>query len=190
VLAVVGLVMRKRMGSRLSPAFGGAGGSSASGGFGFGGAHSAGQRAGTGVLGRLGAPQQAPAAASMQGFDAAAFERVAKAQFIALQQANDARDLPRLAGFFTPEMFEAVREEVAARGDTPQRTEVFGLQAQVVEAVAEAERHVVSVRFTGSVREQPGAVPEDLDEIWHLTQPRHGDGAWRVAGIEQVAKDR
>jgi predicted lipid-binding transport protein (Tim44 family) len=46
---------------------------------------------------------------------------------------------------------------------------------------------VVSVRFTGSVREQAGAVPEDLDEVWHLTKPRSGFGGWTIAGIQQSA---
>jgi predicted lipid-binding transport protein (Tim44 family) len=43
------------------------------------------------------------------------------------------------------------------------------------------------VRFTGSTREQAGAIPEDLDELWHLTKPRTGFGGWVVSGIQQVA---
>jgi predicted lipid-binding transport protein (Tim44 family) len=103
---------------------------------------------------------------------------------MALQSANDARDLQRLRDYLTPEMFETVRDEIQERGDAPQRTEVFGLDAQVLEVAEEADRYIVSVRFTGSVREQHGAVPEDLDEVWHLTKPR---GGWLVAGIQQVA---
>jgi len=64
---------------------------------------------------------------------------------------------------------------------------VFGLQAQVLDVAQEAGRYVVSVRFTGSVRDQHGAVPEDLDEVWHLTKPRTGTGGWVVAGIQQTA---
>jgi predicted lipid-binding transport protein (Tim44 family) len=84
-------------------------------------------------------------------------------------------------------MFDEVRAEIATRGDAPQRTEVFGLDAQVLEVVEEADRYIVSVRFTGSVREQAAAVPEDLDEVWHLVKPRTGFGGWVVAGIQQVA---
>jgi predicted lipid-binding transport protein (Tim44 family) len=178
VLAIAGWAMRRRAAAtmtRLAPAFGDAG------------RFSAGPARGSGA--DLGHPAaMTPPASVAPGFDAAAFSRIAKAQFVALQEANDARDLQRLRNCFTPEMFEAVREEVQARGDQLQRTEVFGLDAQVLEAVEEPERHVVSVRFTGSVREQPGAVPEDLDEIWHLTRPRRGDGDWQVAGIQQVSK--
>jgi predicted lipid-binding transport protein (Tim44 family) len=45
----------------------------------------------------------------------------------------------------------------------------------------------VSVRFTGSVRDQLGAVPEDLDEIWHLTKSRDGFDGWVIAGIQQAS---
>ncbi len=131
-------------------------------------------------------PTQAGTAALPADFDAAGFARNAMAQFTALQSANDARDLQRLKDYVTPDMFELVREEIEARGDQQQQTEVFGLNAQVVEVVEEADRYIVSVRFTGSVREQATAVPEDLDEIWHLTKPRTGFGGWLVAGIQQV----
>src|SRR5205085_10635835 len=113
--------------------------------------------------------------------------RNAKAQFMALQSANDARDLERLRDFLTPDMVEQVRAEFGERGDAAQKTEVFGLEAQVLEVVQEDSRYIVSVRFTGSVREQPGAAPEDLDETWHLVKPRTGFGGWLVAGIQQSA---
>ncbi len=182
VLAVVGLVMRNRMARSATPAMAGAGaapGGAAAGGRAFGGA-----RIGS-ALGGVPAAQ-AGAGAIPADFDAAGFSRNAMAQFSALQSANDARDLQRLRDYLTPEMFEVVRTEIEARGDQPQRTEVFGLNAQVVEVVEEADRYIVSVRFTGSVREQAAAVPEDLDEIWHMTKPRAGFGGWVVAGIQQV----
>jgi predicted lipid-binding transport protein (Tim44 family) len=102
-----------------------------------------------------------------------------------LQAANDARDLGRLRDYLTPEMFDIVRAEIAERGDEPQHTQVFGLEAQVLALVEEDDRYVASVRFTGSVRDQHGAVPEDLDETWHLTKPRAGLGGWVIAGIQQ-----
>jgi predicted lipid-binding transport protein (Tim44 family) len=37
------------------------------------------------------------------------------------------------------------------------------------------------------VRDQRGVVPEDLDEIWHLTKPRTGSSGWVIAGIQQHA---
>lgn len=184
VLLVVGFVMRKQAAARM-PAMAGAGGGMArSGSPAPGGGSLIGSRIGA----SLGAPAAATAAAGTipAGFDTAAFERNASAQFMALQDANDAGDLARLRGYLTPEMFELVAADIAERGGAIQKTEVFGLQARVLEVVEEPTQYVVSVRFTGSVREQPGALPEDLDEVWHLAKPRFGEGGWVIAGIQQV----
>lgn len=189
VLFVVGLVMRKRAGQ--GPALAGAGGQPGP----FGGSQPApmqpqgGSLIGSRIGAGLGATAQPAAAPIPADFDTAGFVRNAKSQFLALQAANDARDLDRLRDYLTPEMFEVVREEILERGTQPQRTEVFGLEGQVLEVAQEGDRYVVSVRFTGSVREQPGAAPEPLDEVWHLAKPRRGNGGWVIAGIQQVATE-
>lgn len=185
VLAVIGFVMRNRLTRGATPATAGTGGGSTPAGdpSPFGGT-----RIGSALGGSV-APAAATGAAPIPAdFDVAGFARNASAQFMALQSANDARDLQRLRDYLTPEMFDIVREEVETRTGQ-QQTEVFGLNAQVVEVVEEADRYIVSVRFTGSVREQAAAVPEDLDEIWHLTKPRTGFGGWLVAGIQQVVPE-
>lgn len=182
-LALVGFVMRKRAaGAAGSLAPAGAGGGLSGGRPGQGGL------IGSRVGGGIDAPARGASAGVIPaGFDVPAFERNAKDQFMALQSANDARDLDRLRDFLTPQMLEAVQADLAGRGEAPQRTEVFGLQAQVLEVVEEADTYVVSVRFSGSVRDEAGAVPEDLNEVWHLVKPRSGFGGWLIAGIQQAA---
>jgi predicted lipid-binding transport protein (Tim44 family) len=188
ILAVIGFVMRNRMARNATPAAAGmgAGGGQAGGSFGggFGGAPAGGTRIGS-ALGGVSAAAVRPSAIPAD-FDAAGFARNATQQFLALQAANDARDLQRLRDYLTPEMFEEVRGDVEARGDAPQQTQVFGLNAQVLEVVEEGDRYIVSVRFTGGIRDQAHADTEDLDEVWHLTKPRTGFGGWVVAGIQQV----
>ena len=180
VLMVVGFVMRKRAAGN-GPSLAGAGAPLRQ------GLPQGGSRIGANIGGGLGTHPVAPAqaAAIPADFDKAAFERNAKAQFMALQAANDARDLNQLRGYLSPEMFQLVRADIEERGDAPQSTEVFGLEAQVLEVVEDGGSYVASVRFTGSVRDQSGAVPEDLDEVWHLTKPRVGAGGWVIAGIQQ-----
>jgi predicted lipid-binding transport protein (Tim44 family) len=119
-------------------------------------------------------------------FDAVGFAGNAKTQFLALQAANDTGDYDRLRQYLSPEMFEAVRADIAERGGATQHTEVFGLNAQVLSVVEEPIQYVASVRFTGSVRDQHGAAPDELDEVWHLTKPRAGQGGWVIAGIQQT----
>lgn len=190
VLGVIGFILRKRAQGPALAGAGAAGGNAYRSADGFQSPQQPQQR-GSLIGSRIGgglAPALEPHAGTIPaGFDVPAFERNAKDQFMALQAANDARDLARLRDYLTPEMFDAVRADLDARGTAPQATEVFGLQAQVLDVAEEEARYVVSVRFTGSVRDEQGAVPEDLDEIWHLAKPRTGFGGWVVAGIQQAA---
>ena len=194
VLMVVGFVMRKRAGGAAAPALAGA---------------AAGAGAGSDSAQRFDAPMQksaldvppsqpaggasmiganlspAPASAIPADFDVAGFVRNAKVQFIRLQAANDAGNLDDIREFTTPEMFAEIKMDLDERAGAAQRTEVMQLDAQVIEVAEEALRYVVSVRFTGTVRED-GVKTESLDEMWHLTKPRQGQGGWVLAGIQQL----
>jgi predicted lipid-binding transport protein (Tim44 family) len=120
------------------------------------------------------------------GFDAAAFVREAKLNFIRLQAAYDAGNLDDLRAFTTPEVFAEIRMQLSERGDARQLTDVMTLDAEVLEAVDEGKQHVVSVRFSGLVREDADAAPTPLDEVWHLAKPVSGAGGWLIAGIQQA----
>jgi predicted lipid-binding transport protein (Tim44 family) len=119
------------------------------------------------------------------GFDAEAFAREAKLNFIRLQAAFDSRNLDDLRSFTAPEVFAEISMQLAERGDVKQTTDVMTLNAAVLEAFDENNRHVASVRFTGLVREEADAAPVALDEVWHLSKPISGQGGWMVAGIQQ-----
>lgn len=118
-------------------------------------------------------------------FDRDGFERNARVQFIRLQAANDAGNLDDLRDFTTPEMFAELRMDITDRGATVSRTEVVQVDASVLEVVEEANRYVVSVRYSGSIHESGMPQPEAFDEVWHLVKPRTGAGGWLVAGITQ-----
>jgi predicted lipid-binding transport protein (Tim44 family) len=120
-------------------------------------------------------------------FDAVAFERNAKVNFIRLQAANDAGNLDDIRQFTTPEMFAELKMELAERGDAVQKHEVLSIKAEVVEVEEGAERYVVSVRFTGVMRDGSTEPDESFDEIWHLMKPRQGDTGWVLSGIQQTA---
>jgi predicted lipid-binding transport protein (Tim44 family) len=120
-------------------------------------------------------------------FDAQGFARQAKLNFIRLQAANDEGNLDDIREFTSPEIFAEIQLQLGERGVAPQRTDVVELNADVIEVTEEAQRYVVSVRFTGLLRENPDAAPEAFDEIWHLTKSVSGAGGWVVAGIQQVS---
>jgi len=117
-------------------------------------------------------------------FDAEGFSRLAKMIFIRMQAANDTGDLNDLRSFTTPEMFAMAKVELQERAGKTQTTDVVHVDADVLDLAKEGERHTVSVRFHGQIREDIGAPVENFDEIWHLT--RFGDSpAWSIAGIQQ-----
>lgn len=132
-------------------------------------------------------PAVVPAAAAPipADFDVPAFVRNAKVHFIRLQAANDARNLDDIREFTTPEMFAELKLAIDERGTAAQRTDVASINADVLEVVEESNRYVVSVRYTGTIRENDGPA-ESVDEIWHLTKPRNGSAGWLLAGIQQV----
>ncbi len=119
-------------------------------------------------------------------FDKAGFERNAKVNFIRLQAANDAGDIEDIRNFTTPEMFAEIRMQITDRGTAKQKTDVVSINANVFDVAEEESRYVVSVRFTGVVREESEAAAEGVDEIWHMVKPRDGKSGWMLAGIQQT----
>lgn len=132
-------------------------------------------------------PSLAKGGAARERFDAEAFARQAKVQFIRLQAAHDAGNVDDIREFTTPEVFAEIRQQMAERGGADQTTDVVELNAEVIEVSEEAGRYIVSVRFSGLVREQSDAAPEGFDEVWHLTKSVAGGGGWLIAGIQQSA---
>jgi predicted lipid-binding transport protein (Tim44 family) len=120
------------------------------------------------------------------GFEKEPFLRVAKTSFIRLQAANDARDLDDIRDYTTPEMFAELSMQIRERGDAAQKTEVVLLEAQLIEAVVEADYAIVSVRFYGLIREEASANPDSFDEVWHVRKSlKDPKATWLIAGIQQ-----
>lgn len=119
------------------------------------------------------------------GFDAAGFLRAAKLNFIKLQLANDSGQLEEIREFTTSELFEELSKDLGERRGA-QQTDVAALDAELLELATEAGGHWASVRFSGTVREAPGAAPEAFQEVWNLVKPADGSSGWLLAGIQQM----
>lgn len=133
----------------------------------------------------------APAAAAFApslpaDFDRAGFERAARMIFIRMQAANDRADLEDLRRFTTPEMFAAVRIDLQDRQGAAQQTDVVEVRAEAIDFARESDRDIVSVRYSGLIREEAGRDATAFDEIWHLVREHaRSDGSWLIAGIQQ-----
>jgi len=139
-----------------------------------------------------GSAAAAPVAASTGGgnipadFDVESFVRNAKVNFIRLQASNDAGNLDDIREFTSPEMFAEIKMGMSERGSAKQETDVAQLNGEVLDVAEEANRYIVSIRFTGLISEEKGAAPAPFDEIWHMSKPTDNSRGWVLAGIQQV----
>ncbi len=121
-------------------------------------------------------------------FDPASFADGAKTHFIRLQAAWDKGDFRDIREYTTPEMFAELQQEHRRSIGEDNYTEVMTLNADYLGARRENDQVVVSVRFTGMLREDRDAAATDLDEIWHVVHDwASPQGDWLIAGIQQNA---
>jgi predicted lipid-binding transport protein (Tim44 family) len=119
-------------------------------------------------------------------FNAQEFLRHARLNFVRLQEAHDARDAGALADFLTPDVLEDIRAQWQSEGAAAGKTDVVTLESEVLDVVTEGLLHVVSVRFSGLIREDSGEEAQPFAEIWHLEKPLRGNAGWMVSGIQQA----
>jgi predicted lipid-binding transport protein (Tim44 family) len=121
-----------------------------------------------------------------EGFDEYAFLDNAKHYFVKLQKAWDDGDLNSLREFATPEMFSNLTQDLNARAEASNQTDVVSLNAELLGVETGQDNYLASIQFTGMIREQAGAPAESFTEIWNLSKPIHGAGGWVLAGIQQL----
>lgn len=119
-------------------------------------------------------------------FDEAAFLHHAKVNFVRLQAAWDAGDLADIRAFSTPQMFVELKLDLDARASERNQTDVVQLQAELIDLAEDGFEYVASVRYSGLIREAPGAAAEPFAETWQLTKSKRGTDGWLLAGIEQT----
>jgi predicted lipid-binding transport protein (Tim44 family) len=120
------------------------------------------------------------------GFNATEFVRHARLNFVRLQEAYDRKDLSTMRDFLAPDVYREVEARIRAAGAAEERTEVLTLEAEVLDVTEEAGSYIVSVRFTGMIRESAAREAEPFSEIWHLEKPLSGRSGWMLAGIQQA----
>ncbi len=116
-----------------------------------------------------------------------AFLAVARQSFVGLQAAWDAADLRALEALTTEQLLADLREQLAARGPGPNRTDVLSLDARLLGIDELHEGYVASVEFSGLIHEQPGgerAAP--FRELWLLANSKATGGNWRLARVQAL----
>ena len=101
--------------------------------------------------------------------------------FLDLQAAWDQGDVEGMRRRTTPHMLNDLLQELAMRGEGPNRTDVVTLEASLLTLENWDGRYVASVQFSGMIREsaEHGAAP--FKEVWMLTRREDEATDWRLA---------
>ncbi len=117
-------------------------------------------------------------------FDTVGFLKQAKEQFVRIQAVWDSGDTDRLREFLTDDLIAELMPQLAERGSAANKTEVVLLNAELLGIETVSDGHLASVRFSGMLRETPGAEAFRFEEVWNLFKP--SNGGWLLAGIQQI----
>ena len=125
-----------------------------------------------------------------EGFDAAGFLTVSKANFVSLQAAWDRSDIAALRAMMTDGMLEQIKLQLAEReliqGDAANQTDVVVLEARLLGLDEIGAGYLASVEFSGLIREEASAGPNPFREVWNITRAKSGPGGWLVAGVQAL----
>ncbi|MFD4837992.1 Tim44 domain-containing protein [Achromobacter sp. NPDC058515] len=120
-------------------------------------------------------------------FDTPNFLKQAKEQFVRIQAVWDSGSTDGLRDFLTDDLITELKPQLAERGAAPNKTEVVLLNAEMLGIETVSDGHLASVRFSGMLREAPGAEAFRFEEVWNLFKP--ANGGWLLAGIQQIPVD-
>jgi len=118
-------------------------------------------------------------------FNAEQFVEGAKEHFITLQKAWDFADLSEVKSYCSPELFEAIKQEMQGVKAGDNHTVVDTLDAEIADMAIDDNYFIVSIRFSGFIKEGVAEDAHAFNEIWHIRRLANDEGTWQVAGIQQ-----
>jgi len=140
------------------------------------------------VLSRIGAiARRRLATRRRPDHEVAAVLDVARQNFLHLQAAWDAADLPQLARLTTAPLLGELRDQLDRRGPGPNRTEVLHLNAELLGIEELRDAFVARIEFTGLIRERQGDGAAPFRELWMLAKPKATGQCWQLARVLALA---
>ena len=121
-------------------------------------------------------------------FNAEQFMEGAKGHFATLQKAWDSADLSEVESYCTPELFEAMKQEMQGQQAGENHTVVDTLDAEIADMAMDGDYFIVSIRFSGFIEEDATEGAHAFNEIWHIRRFANDEGTWQVAGIQQNSR--
>ncbi|MBE0494081.1 MAG: Tim44 domain-containing protein [Thiomicrospira sp.] len=119
-------------------------------------------------------------------FDEASFVEGAKQHFMAIQTAWDRGNAAEIESYCTPELFAELQSLMQQVQAGENHTEVDTLYTQVLDQSLEDGYFVVSLGFSGFIKEDRNEPAHAFNEVWHIRRLAKGEGDWQIAGIQQL----
>jgi len=120
-------------------------------------------------------------------FDPKTFAEGAKSHFLHLQAAWDRPNFNEIKAYTTPDLFAELQRERMSLGQDSQITDVVVLNVQIVRTRRDGNQAIVSLEFSGMIREGTEEAPNPFREIWHIQHTWNTpEGDWFIAGIQQA----
>jgi predicted lipid-binding transport protein (Tim44 family) len=120
-------------------------------------------------------------------FNPDAFVEGAKQHFVSVQKAWDQGDASEIESYCTPELFAELQSMMTEIIPGENYTEVDTLHSELVDQSIDGDYFVVSIRFSGYIKESRDDDAHAFNEIWHIRRLQAGEGNWQIAGIQQQA---
>ncbi|HMJ50004.1 MAG TPA: Tim44-like domain-containing protein [Burkholderiales bacterium] len=121
------------------------------------------------------------------GFEVEPFLRNAKEGFFRLREAIATKDLDVVRDYTTPQAFEELSKQIAARGTQRPKTDILTLDAELLELAIDDHVANASVRFSGLNRGADNAPARPFYEIWNVQKfLNERNSVWLLAGISHV----
>lgn len=118
-------------------------------------------------------------------FDADSFLHAAKLTYVKLTLAAELGTLDRIRELTTAEIYDRLKAKKGDR-DGLGKADLVSLNAELVKMVTQGDRNLASVRFSGMMRDGPGAAPVGFEEFWSLSKPLDSASGWLLAGIQEM----
>ena len=120
-------------------------------------------------------------------FDADQFVSGAKAAYAMMQAAWDRGDLAELRGLTTDKVFGELQDQIRARGEVPNQTDLLKVDCEVLEVRDVQGNREATVLFDVMMREDAQGRPEQVREVWHFIRPLNSrQPTWFLDGIQQL----
>lgn len=120
-------------------------------------------------------------------FDAPAFLSGARSAYEMMQKAWDQGALTELRALTTDKVFSELQDQIHARGGVANQTDLLKIDLELLEVRDAGANREATVLFDVLMREEPGARPAQVREVWHFIRPHASrQPTWFLDGIQQL----